>query len=84
MSASEKLYANKLISQEVYEDTRTDYDMAKNALERSEKALRIVEDQLSKTHVKAPFDCTVLTRPISISQAVSGSGGFNSGAAPRS
>jgi len=29
--------------------------------------------------VLAPFDCTVLTRPVSIGQAVSGSGGFNSG-----
>ena len=76
---SQKLYADKLISQEVYEDSKTDYDMAKNALERSEKALRTVEDQLSKTHIKAPFDCTVLTRPISMGQAVSGSGGFNSG-----
>src|SRR5205085_2075018 len=28
---------------------------------------------------RAPFDCTVLTRPVSIGQAVSGSGGFNSG-----
>ena len=29
--------------------------------------------------MRAPFDCTVLTRPVSIGQAVSGSGGFNSG-----
>jgi RND family efflux transporter MFP subunit len=29
--------------------------------------------------VLAPFDCTVLTRPVSMGQAVSGSGGFNSG-----
>jgi len=29
--------------------------------------------------VRAPFDCTVLTRPVSQGQAVSGSGGFNSG-----
>jgi RND family efflux transporter MFP subunit len=32
-----------------------------------------------KTKIEAPFDCTVLTRPVSIGQAVSGSGGFNSG-----
>ena len=29
--------------------------------------------------MRAPFDCSVLTRPISTGQAVSGSGGFNSG-----
>ena len=37
------------------------------------------DEQLTKTEVRAPFDCTVLTRPVSIGQAVSGSGGFNSG-----
>jgi len=35
--------------------------------------------QLTKTKILAPFDCTVLTRPVSVGQAVSGSGGFNSG-----
>ena len=29
--------------------------------------------------MRAPFDCTVLTRPVSIGQAVSGSDGFNGG-----
>jgi HlyD family secretion protein len=41
--------------------------------------LNLVEDRLSKTKIMAPFDCTVLTRPVSVGQAVSGSGGFNSG-----
>jgi HlyD family secretion protein len=36
-------------------------------------------ERLKKTSVLAPFDCTVLTRPVSVGQAVSGSGGFNSG-----
>ena len=51
----------------------------KNALERAQKDLAITEERLTKTEVRAPFDCTVLTRPVSIGQAVSGSGGFNSG-----
>jgi HlyD family secretion protein len=41
--------------------------------------LALLEDRLTKTQIQAPFDCTVLTRPVSIGQAVSGSGGFNSG-----
>jgi HlyD family secretion protein len=49
------------------------------ALERSQRDLAIVEERLTKTEVKAPFDCTILTRPVSTGQAVSGSGGFNSG-----
>jgi len=76
---AEQLLADKLISQEVYDDTKTAYELAKNALERSQKDLNLTEERLTKTEVRAPFDCTVLTRPVSIGQAVSGSGGFNSG-----
>ena len=76
---AQQLLRDKLISQEVYDDTKTEYDLAKNALERSQRDLAITEEHLTKTEVRAPFDCTILTRPVSIDQAVSGSGGFNSG-----
>jgi RND family efflux transporter MFP subunit len=74
-----QLFADKLISQELFEDTQTQHDLAKNALDRSEKSLDLVKDKLRKTQIKAPFDCTILTRPVSVGQAVSGSGGFSSG-----
>jgi len=54
----------KLIAQEVYDDTKTTYDLAKNSLERSQKDLGITEERLTKTVVRAPFDCTILTRPV--------------------
>jgi HlyD family secretion protein len=76
---AKQLFSEKLISQELYEDSKTEYELTKNALERTEKELRLLEDRLTKTKIVAPFDCTVLTRPVSIGQAVSGSGGFNSG-----
>jgi len=76
---AQQLLAEELISVEVYENTRTQYELAKNAIERAQKELAILEERLTKTQVLAPFDCTVLTRPISVGQAVSGSGGFNSG-----
>lgn len=76
---SEQLLKNQLVSSEQYEDARTDFLLATNALERSVHALHLVEDRLSKTKILAPFDCTVLTRPVSAGQAISGSGGFNSG-----
>ncbi|HVZ16578.1 MAG TPA: efflux RND transporter periplasmic adaptor subunit, partial [Terriglobales bacterium] len=76
---AQQLLEEKLISQEVYDDTKTDYELAKNGLERAQKDLAITEEHLTKTEVRAPFDCTVLTRPVSVGQAVSGSGGFNSG-----
>jgi len=76
---AQQLLADKLISQELYDDTKTAYDLAKNALESAQRALAIVDEHLTKTEVRAPFDCTVLTRPVSIGQAVSGSDGFNGG-----
>ncbi len=74
-----QLLADKLISQEAYDDTKTTYELAKNALESAQRALAFTDEHLTKTEVRAPFDCTVLTRPISIGQAVSGSDGFNGG-----
>lgn len=76
---SKELFAEKLISQELFEDTKTQFDLSKNGLARAEKTLDLVNDRLRKTKIIAPFDCTVLTRPVSVGQAVSGSGGFNSG-----
>ena len=76
---AQQLLADKLISQEVYDDTKTTYDLAKNSLESSQRALAFTDEHLTKTEVRAPFDCTVLTRPISMGQAVSGSDGFNGG-----
>jgi len=76
---SQSLFDEKLISKELFEDTATAYELAKNSLAQSEKSLELVQDRLRKTRIVAPFDCTVLTRPVSVGQAVSGSGGFNSG-----
>jgi HlyD family secretion protein len=76
---AQQLLAGKLISQELYDDTKTAYALAKNSLESAQKVLGITEERLTKTVVRAPFDCSVLTRPVSMGQAVSGAGGFNSG-----
>src|SRR3989442_8340235 len=76
---SKQLFSDRLVSAEAYEDTKTEYDLATNALERAQSALRLVDDRILKTKILAPFDCTVLTRPVSLGQTVSGSAGFNSG-----
>ena len=76
---NQQLFKDTLISREIFDDSRTEFDLATNSLARTVSALRLVEDRLSKTKILAPFDCTVLTRPVSVGQAVSGSGGFNSG-----
>jgi HlyD family secretion protein len=74
-----QLIKDRLVSQEIFDDARTDHDLATNGLDRAQQALRLVDDRLRKTRITAPFDCTVLTRPVSLGQTVSGSAGFNSG-----
>ncbi len=76
---NKQLHEIHLVSQEVYDDSVTDYEMSKNALELAEKTLSQIEVQISKTRIMAPVDCTVLTRPVSVGQAVSGSGGVGGG-----
>jgi RND family efflux transporter MFP subunit len=76
---AEDLFGSNLIALETFEDAKTSQDLAKNSLERTEKTLDLIVDRLRRTRVLAPFDCTVLTRPVSVGQAVSGSGGFNAG-----
>jgi RND family efflux transporter MFP subunit len=76
---STELFEEKLISQELFDDTKTEYDLATNNLEKVEKDLVLIDYQLTKTQIRAPFDCTILTRPVSIGQAVSGSGGVAGG-----
>src|SRR6476620_1408082 len=74
-----ELAENNLISRELFENAKTDFDLAKNNLERNQRDLAVLDERLTKTKIVAPFDCTILTRPVSIGQAISGSGGFNSG-----
>ncbi len=83
---TKQLYDSKLLAQEVFDNTKADFDLSrnnlaqsKNNLERAQKALQAVEDKISKTKILAPFDCTILTRPVSVGQAVSGASGVNSG-----
>ncbi len=81
-----ELFEGRLVAQEIFDNARTDHEVAKNslalsrnALERAEKASKQIDDKLAKTRIEAPFDCTVLIRPVSLGQTVSGSAGFNSG-----
>ncbi len=76
---AQDLLVSKLISQETFDDTKTIYDLAKNTVDQKLKDLHLIEYQITLTKIVAPFDCTILTRPVSVGQAVSGSGGFNSG-----
>lgn len=74
-----ELFDESLISKELFEQTKTEYELSKNTVLQGEKSLDLVKDRLRKTRILAPFDCTVLTRPVSVGQAVSGSGGVSGG-----
>ena len=74
-----KLFEENLVSREAFQNTETEFHLAKNSIERTQKDLDLAMERLERTQIVAPFDCTVLTRPVSAGQAVSGSGGFNSG-----
>lgn len=76
---AKQLFNESLISRESFDDAKTEFDLATNSLDRAMKDLSQVEERLSKTKIMAPFDCTVLTRPVSLGQTVSGAAGFNSG-----
>ena len=80
------LFAKKFSSQAAFDEARITHELAKNSMsissnrhETALSALQQVEDKLTKTIIRAPFDCTILTRPVSVGQAVSGASGFNSG-----
>ncbi|MGE3310202.1 MAG: efflux RND transporter periplasmic adaptor subunit [Limisphaerales bacterium] len=82
----QELFEVHLLAEQAFEASRErhqssikDYEIARNGIERAEKDFALAEERLSRARIVAPFDCTVLTRPISSGQAVSGSGGFNSG-----
>lgn len=74
-----KLFEEKLVSKEAFQNTETEFNLAKNSIERAQKDLDLAMERMERTQILAPFDCTILTRPVSAGQAVSGSGGFNSG-----
>ncbi len=76
---SKKLFNDGLISEEAFQNIKTRYEVAQISRDRAQNDFDLAEEKLSKTSIRAPFDCTVLSRPVSIGQAVSGTGGQSSG-----
>ena len=76
---NQQLYQQNLISEELHDEARMAFELAENTLERTHKTRLIIKEKLSKTQIRAPFDCTVLLRPVSVGQAVSGAGGASGG-----
>ena len=73
------LFREKLVSQEVFDNTKTALDMARNEFEKAHRRLELVEDKLRKVLISAPFDGTVLNVLVSKGQVVSGATGVSQG-----
>jgi multidrug resistance efflux pump len=63
------LFQGQLVAQEGFDNARIEHELTKNSLdiasnrlETAQTSLQQVEDKLLKTIIRAPFDCTILTR----------------------
>lgn len=74
-----QLYQDKLVSKEVFDNVKTERDLAQNDAERAQRRLQSVEDKLQKVRILAPFDGTVLTLPVNKGQVVSGATSVSQG-----
>ena len=73
------LLANKLVSQEVFDNTQTSLELARTEFDKAQKQLQIVEDKLKKIRILAPFDGTVLNIFVTQGQVVSGATSVSQG-----
>ena len=75
----QELFAQKLISQEAFDNLATEHELAKNSLDRAKRKVQTVEDKLSKTKVTAPNDGTVLEVPVTEGQVIIPAASVNNG-----
>lgn len=73
------LYNQNLVSREVFDNTSAEYEISSNGLNKAEKKLQQVEDQLHFAKVVAPRDGTVLTVPVVEGQVIIAAASVNSG-----
>lgn len=73
------LFAEKLISREVFDNLTAEFDLTKNGLTKAQSKLQLVEDRLQKTKVLAPTNGTALTVPVVEGQVVIGAASVNNG-----
>jgi len=76
---SQELFSKKLVSRQIFDNSRTDMEIAKNNYEKAQRRLQIVADRLSKTTIRSPMHGTVLTIPVSEGQVVVAAASVNAG-----
>jgi RND family efflux transporter MFP subunit len=76
---AEELFEQKLISQEVFDNLKSELDLARNTLAKAENRRALVEVKLSRTEVRSPMNGTVLTVPVVPGQVVIAAASVSSG-----
>jgi RND family efflux transporter MFP subunit len=76
---AEKLFAQRLVSQEFFDNAKTELEVSQNEYLRATNRREIVLDRLLKTKVTAPFSGTILSLPIVEGQVVVAAASVNSG-----
>ncbi len=73
------LYAEKLVSREMYDNATTEVELTRNEFDKAQKKLQSVDDRLNKIRITAPFEGTVLSVLATPGQVVCGATGVNEG-----
>jgi HlyD family secretion protein len=73
------LFEKKLVSQEVFDNLKSELDIAENAMLRAQRRLQTVEDRLRKTLIRAPANGVILSLPVTEGQVVIAAASVNSG-----
>ncbi len=76
---SKNLFESNLISREIFDNIKSELDIAKNDLNKSQRSLQIVLDKIRKTRVTAPTDGTVLGINVIEDQVVVAAASVNNG-----
>lgn len=74
-----RLFEKELIPARDVADSKTELEIAENAVERAQKRVQNVKDKLEKTQVLAPISGRVLDLPVVEGQVVVGAASVNSG-----
>jgi RND family efflux transporter MFP subunit len=76
---NQRLFEKELVPARDVADSLTDKELAENAVERAQKRVQNVEDQLSKTLIHAPISGLILEMPVVEGQVVVAAASVNSG-----
>lgn len=76
---SRELFESNLISREIFDNMKSELDIALNTLSKAERSLQIVDARIRETRVVSPTEGTVLSVNVIEGQVVVGAASVNNG-----